>query len=83
MRSMGLHPGCRQSPSSVLKPAVSRPRLAAHGDCLTNGASLCQGVGGRGFRVVDHGAVDDVGEASLEAAHGFFVGLAGGSFALV
>jgi transposase len=32
---------------------------------------------------VDHGAVDDVGEASLEAAHGFFVGLAGGSFALV
>src|ERR1700722_12678306 len=37
----------------------------------------------RGLRVVDHGAVDDIGEASLEAPHGFFVGLAGGSFALV
>ena len=32
---------------------------------------------------MDHGAVDDVGEASLEAAHGFFVCFAGGSFALV
>ena len=32
---------------------------------------------------MDHGAEDDVGEAPLKAAHGFFVGLAGGSFALV
>jgi hypothetical protein len=32
---------------------------------------------------VDHGAVDDVGEAPFEAAHGFFVCLAGGWFALV
>jgi hypothetical protein len=37
----------------------------------------------RGLRVVGHGAVDHVGEASLEAAHGFFAGLASGSFALV
>ncbi len=32
---------------------------------------------------MDHGAVDDVGEAPLEASHGFFVGFPGGSFALV
>jgi hypothetical protein len=35
------------------------------------------------LRVADHGPVDDIGKASFQAAHGFFVGLARGSFPLV
>ena len=47
-----------------------------------NGTLLSRRGQQRGLRVVDHGAVDDVGEAPLEAAPGFFVGLSGCSFAL-
>jgi hypothetical protein len=36
-----------------------------------------------GGEVVEHGAVDQVGEASFEAAQGFSVGLALGAFAQV
>ena len=34
-------------------------------------------------QVVEHGAVDDVGEASLEAAHGLVGGLPGSDLAVV
>ena len=37
----------------------------------------------RGNRIVDHGAVDDVGQSAFEAPQGFFVALAGSTFALV
>ena len=45
--------------------------------------SVSSGRGQRGNRVVDHGAVDDVGKAPFQASHRFFVALSGRAFALV
>ena len=49
-------------------PMPGSKRRLPPGSISGNGISLCQGVGGRGLRIVDHGAVGDDGEACfLEA----------------
>lgn len=44
---------------------------------------LSTGGDQRGLRVLDHGAVDDVGQASFEASQRFFVILPGRAFGLL